>query len=60
MRRTTPKPPLHDLIARKLRAFYDKVAEEPLPDRFKALLDDLDAKTPRRKAGRGTNAVLRR
>ena len=29
-------------IGRKLKAFYDDVASEPVPDRFLALLDALD------------------
>ncbi|RZI55146.1 MAG: hypothetical protein EOP94_05405 [Zymomonas sp.] len=38
----------HDLgsnsaIGRRLKAYYDDVASEPVPDRFLALLDALDA-----------------
>jgi hypothetical protein len=38
----------HDLgsnsaIGRRLKAYYDDVAAEPVPDRFLALLDALDA-----------------
>lgn len=29
-------------IGRKLKAFYDDVASEPVPDRFLSLLDALD------------------
>ncbi|GGE19594.1 hypothetical protein GCM10011390_43550 [Aureimonas endophytica] len=29
-------------IGRKLKAFYDDVASEPIPDRFLSLLDALD------------------
>jgi hypothetical protein len=40
--------PAHDLgsnsaIGRRLKAYYDDVASEPVPDRFLALLDALDA-----------------
>lgn len=38
-------PPVHDLIGQKLRGFYDEVAREPVPDRFIALLDELEAKS---------------
>ncbi|WP_224007904.1 NepR family anti-sigma factor [Aureimonas sp. SA4125] len=33
----------HSAIARKLKAYYDDVASEPVPDRFLSLLDALDA-----------------
>lgn len=38
----------HDLgpnsaIGRRLKAYYDDVASEPVPDRFLSLLDALDA-----------------
>lgn len=30
-------------IGKRLKAYYDDVASEPVPDRFMALLDQLDA-----------------
>ena len=35
---------LKDYIGRQLRALYDEVANQPVPDRFKELLDRLDQK----------------
>jgi Anti-sigma factor NepR len=37
------KPEVADLIAQRLRKFYDTVAEQPVPDRFLELLKQLDA-----------------
>ncbi|KAB0679913.1 hypothetical protein F6X38_11635 [Aureimonas leprariae] len=41
---TTPAADLgsNSAIGRKLKAFYDDVASEPVPDRFLSLLDALD------------------
>ncbi|MFD2236321.1 NepR family anti-sigma factor [Aureimonas populi] len=39
-------------IGRRLKAYYDDVASEPVPDRFMALLDALDAADSKR-TGRG-------
>ena len=36
---------LKDYIGRQLKALYDEVANQPVPDRFKELLDRLDQKT---------------
>jgi hypothetical protein len=36
---------LKDYIGRQLRALYDDVVNQPVPDRFKELLDRLDEKT---------------
>jgi hypothetical protein len=33
---------MHDLLGEKLRAHYDAVAREPVPDRFEKLLEELD------------------
>jgi hypothetical protein len=33
-------------IGNRLRAYYDGVAKEPIPDRFLELLKQLDAKDP--------------
>ncbi len=39
------KPPVYDMIGRRLREFYDDVAQQPVPDRFVELLKRLDANT---------------
>jgi hypothetical protein len=39
----------HDLIGRKLREFYDQAAAEPVPDRFTALLDQLERESSGKK-----------
>ena len=36
---------LKDYISRQLKALYDDVANQPVPERFKELLDRLDQKT---------------
>lgn len=38
-----PSPPaLDQLISRQLRAIYDEVVNEPIPERFVRLLEDLE------------------
>jgi hypothetical protein len=37
-------PNVKDHIGRQLRALYDEVAAQPVPDRFMELLNRLDAK----------------
>jgi len=39
------KPPVHDMIGRRLRDYFDEVAKQPVPDRFVELLNQLDSKT---------------
>lgn len=39
----TAKPEVSDLIAHRLRKYYDAVAAQPVPDRFLDLLSQLDA-----------------
>ena len=39
-----------DLIGQRLRKYYDKVANEPMPERFLQLLDKLDEATSSKKA----------
>lgn len=39
------KPPVYDMIARRLRDYYDEIAKQPVPDRFLELLDRLESKT---------------
>jgi hypothetical protein len=41
--------PANDMIGRKLREYYDEVAKEPVPDRFKALLDALESQSAGKK-----------
>ncbi|MCC0038252.1 MAG: hypothetical protein H6893_04525 [Brucellaceae bacterium] len=36
------KAAVEDAISRRLRDFYDSVADEPIPDRFLDLLEKLD------------------
>jgi hypothetical protein len=36
------EPKLQAHIGQKLREYYDHLAAEPVPDRFKALLDQLE------------------
>ena len=38
-------PNVKDHIGRQLRALYDEVAGQPVPDRFMELLNRLDAKS---------------
>jgi hypothetical protein len=38
-------PNVKDHIGRQLRALYDEVASQPVPDRFMELLDRLDVKS---------------
>jgi len=40
-----PVPDVKDHISRQLRALYDEVANQPVPDRFMDLLGRLDAKS---------------
>ena len=37
-------PAVDQLISRQLRALYDEVVNEPIPDRFVQLLEDLERK----------------
>jgi Anti-sigma factor NepR len=41
--------PMHDLLGDKLRAYYNEVASEPVPDRFEKLLEELAARTDDKK-----------
>lgn len=38
------QPQVQDHIGRQLRALYDDVLTQPVPDRFKELMDRLDRK----------------
>lgn len=39
----TPQYGVQTAIGKRLKAYYDDVASEPVPDRFLSLLDALDA-----------------
>jgi Anti-sigma factor NepR len=41
--------PMRDVIGEKLRAYYENVASEPVPDRFADLLKQLEAATGPKK-----------
>ena len=43
------KPPVFDMIGRRLRDYYDEVARQPVPDRFVDLLNQLEAKTAKKE-----------
>lgn len=43
------KPPVYDIIGRRLREYYDGVAQQPVPDRFVDLLNQLEAKTSKKE-----------
>ena len=43
------KPPVYDIIGRRLREYYDGVARQPVPDRFVDLLNQLEAKTTKKE-----------
>ena len=38
-------PPLHDMLGRKLKAYYAEIASEPIPERLTALLAKLEAQS---------------
>ena len=44
------RPEVSDLIAHRLRKYYDSVAAQPVPDRFLDLLSQLDAATVAKKS----------
>jgi Anti-sigma factor NepR len=43
------KPEVSDLIAHRLRKYYDAVAAQPVPDRFLDLLSQLEAASAQKK-----------
>lgn len=43
-------PRLQAHIGRKLREYYDDISSQPVPDRFKALLDQLESRENQIKA----------
>ncbi|HEY4994782.1 MAG TPA: NepR family anti-sigma factor [Aestuariivirga sp.] len=44
------RPDVTDLIGQRLRKFYDEVTEQPVPDRFLHLLDQLDEAASSKKS----------
>ena len=44
------QPEVYDLIGQRLRNFYDEVAQQPVPDRFVELLNQLEAKSSQKKS----------
>ncbi len=40
---------MQDLLGDKLRAYYNEVASEPVPDRFDQLLKELEARSNQKK-----------
>jgi len=44
------QPEIYDLIGQRLRNFYDEVAQQPVPDRFVELLNQLEAKSSQKKS----------
>jgi Anti-sigma factor NepR len=42
--------PMQDLLGDKLRAYYDEVAREPVPDRFEQLLKQLEERSTSKKS----------
>ncbi len=38
-----PQPPVADHVSRRLKALYDDVLNQPIPDRFMDLLKELDS-----------------
>lgn len=49
MQQSLAKPEVSDLIAARLRSFYDDVSKQPVPDRFIELLNKLQASQPPEK-----------
>jgi hypothetical protein len=46
---TNPKPEVYDLIGKRLRGYFEDVANQPVPGRFVELLNELEAKAPGKK-----------
>jgi Anti-sigma factor NepR len=42
--------PMQDLLGDKLRAYYNEVAREPVPDRFEQLLKQLEERSTSKKS----------
>jgi Anti-sigma factor NepR len=50
MIQASAKPEVSDLIGQRLRNFYDEVAQQPVPDRFMDLLNQLEAASSTKKS----------
>jgi hypothetical protein len=50
MNQAPNQPEIYDLIGQRLRNFYDEVAQQPVPDRFVELLNQLEAKSSPKKS----------
>ena len=50
MNHAPAQPEIYDLIGQRLRNFYDEVAQQPVPDRFVDLLNQLEAKSLDKKS----------
>jgi hypothetical protein len=50
MNHAPTQPEIYDLIGQRLRNFYDEVAQQPVPDRFVDLLNQLEAKSSHKKS----------
>jgi len=50
MNHAPAQPEIHDLIGQRLRSLYDEVAQQPVPDRFVELLNQLEAKSSLKKS----------
>jgi hypothetical protein len=46
----SPAIAMQDLLGDKLRAYYNEVAREPVPDRFDQLLKELEARSNIKKS----------
>ena len=49
MTHTSAKPEVSDLIGQRLRNYYNEVAQQPVPDRFMDLLNQLEAASSTKK-----------
>ena len=52
-RASAPAPAVDQLISRQLKAIYDEVVNEPIPDRFLRLLQELERKKEGERDGGG-------
>lgn len=52
---TTTTVPMQDLLGQRLRAYYDQVANAPVPDRFEVLLRELEKSSRSKKNHRNDN-----
>ena len=50
MMNNSARPEVADLIGQRLRSYYNTVAEQPVPDRFMDLLNQLEAASKPKKS----------